>query len=66
MLRIVIDVLAVGLAGAAGFALGARRTATAIADRLRNDPAVGIPVMEDLAQRYGARLERHEGPPGSL
>ncbi len=65
MLRVLIDVcLLIAVAGAAfgmGHLAGARRASARIAGSL-HDPDVGIPVMEDLARRFGAKLERQEGP----
>lgn len=47
------------------YRFGQWRSASRISLRLKTDRDFSIAILEELAARWGAKLERHEGPPGS-
>lgn len=69
VLNFAVDVVPfVGVLGAASwlaYQIGAARTATRIARSLRNDRELGIHILEELAQRWGVKIERQETPGGA-
>lgn len=60
MFHLISLAAAVALAGGLGYLIGRRRTIGEIKCALHSDPDVGIPVLEGLARRWGARLELSE------
>lgn len=65
LLTVALPLVLVGVAGIAGYLIGARVTANRIARSLQHDRAVGLHVLEDLAQRWNVKVERQETPGGS-
>lgn len=51
-----------GAAGALGYQLGGHVTTTRIMRSLKNDRGVAIAIIEDLAGRWGVKIEHQETP----
>lgn len=54
-----------GCVGWLGYHIGAVRTSTRIARSLRTDRDVGLHILEELAERWGVKIERQETPGGA-
>jgi hypothetical protein len=63
MLWVIVLIALMALAcGAAGYWVGHTRASKEIADRLQKDPDCGKAVLEQLAHRWGAKLEMFSIP----
>ena len=53
-----------GCAGYLGYRAGTVQTARRISHTMQTDRAAGIAIIEDLAERWGVKIEHQETPGG--